>query len=148
MTQAFPKPKDQKKSSPKTSGITVLKDGSEITTKAGWQRRRWQLYVLVSDGGGATCFKCGCRLEFASEEGFGNYEAHHSRGTRGLGGGKRDDRMLVEGEWTKELQELFPFAPLPPDGFKWNLYALCGGCHREEHNQGCSGEPQWGLFNE
>jgi hypothetical protein len=82
---------------------------------------------------------CGNRIEFSSD-----FHAHHSLGTRGLGGGKRDDRIFVPGYWTKELAERYPFAPEPPEGMKWNLYAECDRCHQEdEHDQKCVGQLQW-----
>lgn len=128
----FPKPKD-------IAGRVVL-------NKAGWQKMRWQVFVSASSGGGSSCMKCGARLEWKVTEAaeFGNYECHH-RGGRGLGGSKRDDREFVPGD--EDQYEEWPFMPESPAGMKRNLFATCNGCHRVEHNQGCSGELQWGKSN-
>lgn len=128
----------------------MTKDGREVCeTPTAWRKRRWELFVIASAGGGATCFKCGGRLEWASEEGYGNYEAHHALGTRGLGGSKREDRIFVPAISDTEVQEMrkkYPYMPMSPPGMKFNLLALCQECHKEDHDQGCAGEPQWGLF--
>lgn len=149
----FPKPKDKKQSRP---GIKVHADGREVcTTDSQWRKRRWELYCAAEE----VCFKCGCKLEFGAtapfasgnDDGMTNFHAHHSRGTRGLGGAYRDDRIHVpftgtEKEWNEFLEELwreYPFLPPPPFMMKWNLYALCNNCHKDDHNQGCKGELQW-----
>jgi hypothetical protein len=135
----FLKPKDQKKTRP---GIRVNRDGSEVClTKAQWDKRRWELYVIAHNDGGSCCFKCGCKLDFGE-----NFHAHHSRGTRGMGGGLRDDRIFIP--YTGEVHPIalcdeYEYMPAPPEGMQWNLYPLCNNCHQEIHEQGCDGKLHW-----
>jgi hypothetical protein len=132
----FLKPKDQKKRKP---NVRQNRDGSEnCLTEAAWKVRRWELYVIAHNDGGSCCFKCGCKLDFNE-----NFHAHHSRGTRGMGGGLRDDRIFMSGEQLATDFEKFPYMPMPPDDMKWNLYPLCNNCHQETHEQGCNGKLHW-----
>src|SRR5271157_2899419 len=96
------------------------------TTKDGRTIRRGKDYTafrrMVHDKQHGRCMTCNAwtNLELTPEFN-GSFHLGH-RGTRGLGGSLRDD---VIGPKKGQVE-----------GGK------CGHCHREEHNQGCSGVPQ------
>lgn len=87
----------------------VMRDGREILSGAA-KRARW-LAVYNLDGG--RCRRCGRRLDPPYTNSVDGAEVHHVEG-RGMGGGKRDDRIFIDG--------------------KRNLETLCPGpigCHRK-----------------
>jgi len=103
MKIAFPKPGRKRR-----PGI-VLRGGNEVCrTKTAWNKRRRE--VFEREGG--ICQGYGCELwaplHDDPETGQLAGHAHHKNGSRGLGGGKRDDSLS-------------------------NLIWLCPGCHYAEH---------------
>lgn len=113
---AFPKPG-------KMSRRSAFRDGREVCRGEAWEQRRKECH----DRAGGRCeglrgkerqqFRCNRLAPFHSvrDPDYGEViapagHAHHKNGTRGLGGGKRDDRAE-------------------------NLAWLCNWCHRDEHVQ-------------
>jgi hypothetical protein len=82
--------------------IEVEKDGRLILRGRAYHQMRVKLCGLAEE----KCENEGCGRRTVLEDG----EAHH---TNGRGGGKRDDRIIIEG--------------------KRNLFWFCKPCHRGEH---------------
>jgi hypothetical protein len=111
---AFPKPG-------KRGRRSALSDGREVCRDEAWEARRKECH----DRAGGRCerikirgrerFRCNrlAPLHNVIDSDYGEVRtpaghAHHKNGARGLGGGKRDDRLE-------------------------NLDWLCAKCHRDEH---------------
>jgi hypothetical protein len=98
---ALPKPKDKPKKAPK--GFKTLPDGREICwgqdpreyrrrTKEGGERQSWIccLYGYAP--------MCPGKMDWYYGEGMWKVTLEHEHG-RGMNGGHRDDRMVIDGKW-------------------------------------------------
>jgi hypothetical protein len=81
--------------------VRTMLDGREILSGAA-KRARW---MAVYDLDGGRCHRCGRRLDLPYTNSVNSAEIHHVEG-RGMSGGKRDDRIFVDGK--RNLETLCP----------------------------------------
>lgn len=72
--------------------VETRRDGNEVCTNSVAGKREYNRRTLaMAERQDWLCAICGCRM-------FDNITFDHEKG-RGMGGGKRDDRIEIDGKW-------------------------------------------------